>query len=350
MTTNPKCQAKGGVANCHDPNCPEKASQRGILSKADFAKSWSKPKVSEAEQARRDEAKDAKLAALQEELEKQIELLDTEEGWNAYLKAGQQFHNYSFQNQLLIMAQNEDATQVAGFNAWKKLGRTVNKGEKGIMILAPVRAAFEKVDANGNPILGADGKVEKEYKALRGRFTTAYVFDVSQTDGKPVPQHDREMTELPPEGFREDLHADITAQGYTVSYAPMSGSRKGSTYPNEKKVVIKEGMSPADEVRVLAHELGHIRQGHTERLEEYQAAHQVNRGQMEVEAETFALFLNRANGMKSDDLARNSAAYVKGWAARDPAHLKKSGASIAKAVKATLAGSSWKNVVTELLG
>jgi antirestriction protein ArdC len=359
MTANPKCQAKGGVANCQDPNCPERIAQRGILSKDAFAKQMgvptgrSKPrakaKVSEAEQARRDEAKAAKYAEMQELLVNQIALLDTEEGWNAYLENAQKWTKYSFQNQLLIMAAG--GTDVAGYEDWqKKFDRHVVAGGKGITLIAPVRKAFDRVDGNGNPILGANGKPLKDYKVLSGRFTTTTVFDVSQTDGKPLPEHDRPMTELPPEGFREDLHRNIEAEGYTVTYAPMSGTQKGSTIPGTKRVVIKEGMTPADEVRVLAHELGHIKQGHTEHLDEYHDAHQTHRGRMEVEAETFALFVNRANGMKSDDLARNSAAYVKGWATSDPEHLRKSGTSIAKAVKATLSGGSWKNVITELLG
>ena len=103
------------------------------------------------------------------------------------------FHNYSFNNTLLIAMQKPDATLVAGFSKWRDtFHRTVKKGEKGIQILAPIpykkKVETEKVDAAGQPAIGPDGKPMKEIQEIDATlFRVAYVFDVSQTEGKELP-------------------------------------------------------------------------------------------------------------------------------------------------------------------
>jgi antirestriction protein ArdC len=334
MTSSEKCRAIGGVANCHDPQCPERLAQQGILSKAQFTKEWAGKPADD---------KDARIQAIQEELIKRAADLDKDDNWNAMLEAQAKFHNYSAGNVEWLLIQNPDIEQVAGFNTWKKLERNVKKGEKGLLVMAPITANVPLEDKAGNPVLDAAGKQVTVKKLLNGKFTTRTVFDISQTEGKPLPTYDRTLTETPPEGFKDDLERAISATGYTVSYEDVSGGAKGYTQPGTMKVVIKKGMTPADEVRTLSHELGHISMGHLDHLDEYHTGHSGKRGQFEVEAESFGHILTRSNGM-STDMGRSSGAYVKGWDGRDSEHLKKSQSAIAKASKLILNSFSWRNV------
>lgn len=157
---------------------------------------------------------DDKLAAFHAELEKAVNALDNDENWHNYLDTMSRFHRYSFQNQLLIALQRPDATKVAGFNTWKALDRHVMKGERGIAILAP-RTVRETVKdaATGKPRLDAAGKPLKQTKVVG--YTTATVFDVSQTDGKPLADIQHELTETPPEGFIPNLEGAIQRAGYS---------------------------------------------------------------------------------------------------------------------------------------
>ena len=285
---------------------------------------------------------DEQLKAFQEELHKTIEDLPNDENWKEYLNTISKFHRYSPTNQMMIMVQNPDASLVAGFNKWKDLERAVNKGEKGIRIFVPLMQTVTSKDTNGKPVLGADGKPEK--RSFTKGFKMAAVFDVSQTDGKPIQTEFGTLTETPPDGFHDDLEAAVSDAGFTVSYAPLSGSRKGyTTADGSNQVVVDANLSPAERSAVLAHELGHIKAGHTERKGEYHQGEGGCRGEMEVEAESIAYSLCRANGM-STDLSQSSSAYIHGWARTNPEHVKKSAELVSKTVKGILDSSKWRNV------
>ena len=210
---------------------------------------------------------DDKLAALQGEIAGHVAALANDENWHAYLNAMSRFHRYSSGNQMLISMQTcGQATHVAGFNKWKELDRSVMKGEKGITILAPKMVRKGAEDSNGKPIIGADGKQAKASRCVG--FTTATVFDISQTEGKPLPESGAELSETPPEGFKEDLEKAITDSGYTVSYEDIPGGAHGYTSSGDHRVVIQQGITQANEAQTLAHELGHIKAGHTDRTDE----------------------------------------------------------------------------------
>ena len=283
-----------------------------------------------------------KLAALQGEIAGHVAALADDENWHNYLNAMSQFHRYSLNNQMLIAIQTGGrATHVAGFNKWKQLDRSVMKGEKGIAILAPKTIRKGAEDSDGKPIIGADGKQAKVSRCVG--FTTATVFDIAQTDGKALPESGSTLHETPPEGFKEDLEKAITDSGYTVSYEEIPGSASGFTSPTDHRVVIQSGMTPANEVQTLAHELGHIKAGHTERTDEYHQGEGGQRGSMEIEADSIAYTVCRANGL-SVAMGHKTGRYVAGWGGQHAVEaVTKSAELVQKTVKDILASGGFRN-------
>jgi antirestriction protein ArdC len=160
-----------------------------------------------------------------------------------YLGAIARFHRYSWHNVMLIAAQKPAATHVAGFNAWHKLGRFVKKGEKGITILAPVvRRNAENAE-----------RPETDESSTAVGFRAAYVFDISQTDGRELPEIGRVGGD--PRDYRERLGKFVAAQGIVLEYseaiAPARGVSSGG------KITLFPGLSPAEEFATLAHEVAH---------------------------------------------------------------------------------------------
>lgn len=285
---------------------------------------------------------DDKLAAIHGELEAAVADLRDDDEWNRMLDVMGRFHNYSFSNQMLIAMQTKgEATRVAGFRKWQEVGRQVRKGEKGIAILAPKMVRKTVTGADDKPVIGGDGKPLK--KPVVVGFTTATVFDVSQTDGDELPDIDAMTTlsDTPPPGYREDLEHSISGEGFTVFYDEIPGGARGYTDPADKKVVIKAGMTDANQVSTLAHELGHIKAGHLDRMDEYHQGHNGSRGAMEIEAESFAFSLSALNGLATQG---KSGRYVAGWGNTDPERVRKAAETVAKAVKATVQSGRWQNL------
>ena len=288
------------------------------------------------------EAKESKVKALLEELQGQVENLANDETWIASLNIMGKFHTYSFRNQMLILAQKPEATDVAAFGTWTRLNRTVKRGEKGIYIYRPQEVKADKLDAEGKPVLDANGKPSKE--TVRKIFVPVAVFDISQTSGEPLPHYDRELKETPPEGFEDDLTTAIQDKGFTVSEEELKPGHQGyTTTDGSKRVVIAKGLNPAQRAETLAHELGHIAAGHIDRAGEYHTGHGGQRSNMEVEAQSISYVLVRANGM-SPAMGRSSAPYVAGWGSKDPDALKNSGTAVSKAVKGLLGEHAWRNL------
>ncbi|MHC4207603.1 MAG: ArdC family protein [Planctomycetota bacterium] len=163
-----------------------------------------------------------------------------------YLKTMGKFHNYSLGNAILIGFQKSDATHVAGFRTWQKLGRHVKKNEKGIAIMAPIvwRRKVMYVDDE-------DQQERNEETALA--FKTAYVFDISQTDGKPLPEFAR--TQGDPGAYTERLREYVTSKGIMLEYSDAIGSAEGVSAGGLIK--LKKGLNAAEELSVLAHEATH---------------------------------------------------------------------------------------------
>jgi len=164
-----------------------------------------------------------------------------------YLKAMGRFRNYSLGNVILIGFQRPDATRVAGFRAWQKLGRHVKKGEHGIAIMAPIvwrRKPTQPDDPEDKP--------QNEEEAAVA-FKTAYVFDISQTDGKPLPEFARVNGD--PGVYTERLREYVSSRGGKLEYSDAMGLAEGISAGGLIK--LKKGLTAAEELSVLAHELAH---------------------------------------------------------------------------------------------
>jgi len=208
-----------------------------------------------------------------------------------YLEFLGKFHEYSFRNCLLIAMQRPDATHVAGFHRWKELGRFVKKGEKGIMILAPiVRRRKAKEDATE---VSCD---EEETQAVCG-FRAVHVFDVSQSEGQELPEFNR--IDGDPGAKLQRLVAVVAERGIELRYEASLGGADGLSQGG--KITLRQGMSQAEEFGVLAHELAHELLHRTERRK------QTTRKVRELEAEAVAFVVARAAGL--DGISR-SADYI----------------------------------------
>jgi len=163
-----------------------------------------------------------------------------------YLKAMGRFHNYSLGNAILIGFQRPDATRVAGFRTWQRLGRHVRKGEHGIAIMAPVVWRRQVISGEGE-----DEQEPNEETALA--FKTAYVFDISQTDGKPLPEFARVTGD--PAIYMKRLRDYVTSKGIVTEYSNQIGLAEGVS--SGGLIRLKKGLSCAEEFSVLAHELAH---------------------------------------------------------------------------------------------
>lgn len=164
-----------------------------------------------------------------------------------YLSMLARFHRYSFGNVLMIADQRPDATHVAGFNAWRSLGRYVKKGEKGIVIIAPM--SIRPKDEGT-----ADGEQpgESRKKPIL-RFRGVYVFDIAQTDGEPLIEHP--MVAGDPSRHLDHLKAHIAELGITLDHDDLPPGTEGVS--RGKRISIRPGLAPAQEFSVLAHELAH---------------------------------------------------------------------------------------------
>lgn len=215
-----------------------------------------------------------------------------------YLEMLSRFHHYSFGNCLLIAIQRPDATHVAGFQCWKRLGRYVKQGEKGILILAPMvrRQKAEQSEAGD-----ADDEVSKETTPAVCGFRAVHVFDVSQTEGAELPEFSR--IEGDPGDKVQVLEAVVRSHGIELVYEPHLGGADGRSEGG--KIVLREGLAPAEHFAVLAHELAHERLHRTERRKE------TTRKVRELEAEAVAFVVTKAAGL--DGISR-SADYIQLYA------------------------------------
>jgi antirestriction protein ArdC len=205
-----------------------------------------------------------------------------------YLEMLSRFHEYSWGNCVLISIQRPDATRVAGFQRWKRLGRYVKKGEKGIHILAPIIRKTEQAED--------DGEVDSDVRRLRG-FRVAYVFDVSQTEGRELAEFSRIVGD-PGEKLHR-LEAFVRRRGIELKSAEHLGGADGRSEGG--KITIRTGMPPAESFSVLAHEVAH------ELLHRSARRNETTRQVRELEAEAVSFVVSKAVGL--DGISR-SADYI----------------------------------------
>ena len=259
--------------------------------------------VSEERRQAADQARRETVEALHRQLAEQVGSLDNRAEWEHYLAFARSFHQYSFGNRLLIMLQDPDATAVAGYRAWQAKGYQVRRGEKAIRVLGPVTKRVPVLDDAGKPVLDADGK-PREIRKLVG-VTPVSVFDISQTDGPPPPEHPVPvlLTGQAPPGLWDSLAALVTEQGFRLERGDCLGAN-GVTIYDERIVRVRADVDDAQAVRSLAHELGHV-------LLTPDGMDGGCRGLREVEAESVAYMVTSAHGL---DSGQYTFRYVTGWA------------------------------------
>jgi len=212
------------------------------------------------------------------------------EALTIYLKAIGRFHRYSLHNVLLIASQNPNASYVAGFHTWNELGRFIRKGEKGIMIFVPiVRRKAQKDDEDR----------EEVSRPVAG-FRPAFVFDISQTDGKELPQIG--IVRGDPSQHAERLRRFASAQGIAIEYSKEIAPARGTSYGS--RVLILPGQSAAEEFSTLAHELAH------ELLHRGDRRGTTSKRVRETEAEVTAFVICHAVGLETCSAASD---YIQLW-------------------------------------
>ena len=253
-----------------------------------------------------------------------VSTLTTSERWRAHLEMQARFHRYSFNNTLLIVAQEPEATRVAGFATWKSLGRSVRKGERGIRILAPMVGRRHR-DADGDerrPIVG---------------FRSVSVFDITQTDGDDLPEVCRTLQGDDPAAHFDALCGVAARFGYAVERTALPGATNGDCTYARRRIRVEYRNPPAQQVKTLAHELAHalLHEGDPDRA------------RVELEAESTAFVVCRNLGIESDDY---SFGYVAGWAGGGPeavAAITSSGAAIQRAASAILSAVEEREPASE---
>jgi hypothetical protein len=273
-------------------------------------------------------AREARLEELHGQLTGAVETLVTGQDWARALSFAARFRSRSFNNTLLIWAQHQQAfeqgrvpeptpTLVAGYRQWQALDRQVAKGQAGYMIFAPVTARFASANPSDSTSWRrlAPREKRKAGEVERSRMVgvkPAYVWDVSQTDGEPIPEPPAPtlLEGQAPAGLWEGLAAEVTAAGFNLVRVPGAssiGGANGLTDYMARTVSVRSDMPDAARVKTLAHELAHVLLHGPDNPDAVR-----HRGIAEVEAESVALMVGAAHGM---DTSGYTVPYVSGWAA-----------------------------------
>ena len=259
-----------------------------------------------------------KLKEITDRLEQGIKELFDSERYKEYLRVMSKFHNYSFNNTLLIAMQKPDASLIAGFNAWKNnFKRNVMKGEKGIKILAPspfkIKQEMEKIDpATQKPVIGADGKPVTEEKEITiPAFKVVSVFDVSQTEGKEIPNLAVDMLTGDVERFKDVFAALEKTSPVPIGFEKIEGGAHGYYHLEEKRIAIDEGMSELQTLKTAIHEIAHAKLHDIDlNAPVTEQADRPDRRTREVQAESVAYAVCQHYGLDTSDY---SFGYVAGW-------------------------------------
>ena len=270
-----------------------------------------------------------KLKEITDRLEQGIAELFDSERYREYLKVMSKFHNYSFNNTLLIAMQKPDASLVAGFSAWKNnFERNVMKGQKGIKIIAPspykIKQEMQKIDPHTQkPIIGKDGKpVTEEKEVTIPAYKVVSVFDVSQTEGKELP--DIAVDELTGDVDRyKDFFAALEKTSpVPIAFENIEGGSHGYYHLEDKRIAINEGMSELQTLKTAIHEIAHAKLHDIDLNAPKDEQPRVDRRTREVEAESVAYTVCQHYGLDTSDY---SFGYVAGWSSgRELSELKSS--------------------------
>lgn len=284
-----------------------------------------------------------KVQEITEKLEQGIKELFESGKYKTYLNTMSKFHNYSFNNTMLIAMQKPDATLVAGFKAWQKnFDRHVKKGEKGIRILAPapykIKEEQEKLNlVTGEIMLDKNGMpITEEVEIKIPAFRVVPVFDVSQTDGKELP--DIGVNELPGsvEDYEDFMQALTEVSPVPITYEDIEGEAKEYFHTTDHRIAIQEGMSQSQTIKTAIHEVAHAKLHDRERNQDIDVVLDKDRNTKEVEAESVAYTVCQHFGIDTSDY---SFGYIARWSSdRDMKELKSSLDTIRKTASELITG------------
>ena len=256
-----------------------------------------------------------RMKEITDRLETGIQELFESERYKAYLTTMSKFHSYSFNNTLLIAMQGGQL--VAGYNKWRDgFHRNVKKGEKAIKILAPApfkaKKEVQKLDAQGRPVMGKDGKPVTEVQEIQvPAFKIVSVFDVSQTEGEPLPSIGVEELTGSVERYGEFFKALEQTSPVPIGFEDIPGGSHGYYHLTEKRIAIQEGMSELQTLKTAIHEIAHSKLHAID--PEAPAIEQADRADShtrEVQAESVAYAVCQHYGLDTSDY---SFGYVAGW-------------------------------------
>lgn len=260
-----------------------------------------------------------KAQQIHEELQDGVRALVTSDDWTRALEVAARFHRYSFSNTMLILMQRPDATQVAGFNTWKKLGRHVLRGENGIKILAPMTARKTVTDEETGE--------EQTIRIIRG-FKVVHVFDVSQTDGKPLP--DVQAPELLTGEASAETWDRLVGFAGTLGYTVLRETHAAIPQANgvcdyqARTISVRPDLQGAQALKTLVHEIAHA---------VLHGVGSAERSTAEVEAESTAFVVLRALGHSPEGY---SFPYVAGWSGGDLKVVQETGERVVDAARRIL--------------
>ena len=282
-----------------------------------------------------------RVQELTDKLEQGLQDLFNSDSYRNYLSTMSKFHNYSFNNTLLIAMQKPDATLVAGYKAWQKnFERHVNKGEKAIRILAPapykIKEERDKIDpVTQELLLDKDGNPQKEEVEITiPAFRAVSVFDVSQTDGKPIPELAAKELLSDVEGYQDMIRAVEAISPVPIELEEIAGDSKGYYDREAKRIAVQENMSESQTLKTMIHEVAHSKL-HSKEVEQDEQMRK-DRNTKEVEAESVAYTVCQHFGIDTSDY---SFGYIAGWSSgRDTKELRSSMDTIRRTASELITG------------
>lgn len=253
------------------------------------------------------------MDSIMQSLESGVEELFTSNRYQEFLKTMAKFHNYSFNNTMLIAMQRPDATLVTSYKNWQSMGRQVMKGEKGITIIAP--APYKKMkekevlDENQRPIMGTDGKPKTEkVEVTVPHFKAVTVFDIAQTSGEPIQTLAPELLTAAVQDFDSFMQAIQKISPVPIRFDEIAGKANGYYHNADKEIVIKKGLSESQTLKTAIHETAHAKLHDKEIMESLGV--EKDRLTKEVEAESVAYCVCSSFGLDTSDY---SFPYIAGW-------------------------------------
>lgn len=253
------------------------------------------------------------MDSIMQSLESGVEELFTSNRYQEFLKTMAKFHNYSFNNTMLIAMQRPDATLVTSYKNWQSMGRQVMKGEKGITIIAP--APYKKMkekevlDENQRPIMGTDGKPKTEkVEVTVPHFKAVTVFDIAQTSGEPIQTLAPELLTAAVQDFDSFMQVIQKISPVPIRFDEIDGNANGYYHNVDKEIVIKKGLSESQTLKTAIHETAHAKLHDREIMESLGV--EKDRLTKEVEAESVAYCVCSSFGLDTSDY---SFPYIAGW-------------------------------------